>query len=565
MKQRKMMKKAIALTCAVAAFGTTLAGCNAKKAADTEQTLEIFLWDAGYGTQFCKDLIESFKNQSWVKESYPNLQILFESDGNTSTYTTKIDAGEKANTVDLFLTANLANYTGKDNSGYERFSDLTEKVFNQKVPGEDVTVYEKMLPTYLDSIRYYERGQDSNTPNVAFKSYVYPWASGMDGILYNADHLKTLEMEMPLTTNQFIEACETISNSKALPYNLKEDGDYAILTDGSGNYWHELYPTWWGQYEGIDEYYNFFNGVSGNRGNSPEVFRQKGKLYSLQVLEKVLDWDNGYVYQKRTGLDFMQAQTNFIKGEGVFYSNGDWFAKEMEQTAKDLKQLQGIEYDIRMMPTPIVSEIIQKTPSIPDEQTLRAVIRAIDLKCEDIKQAKEAQFEGYELVTNVTEEDYQTILEARGVIHAIGPRHQAAVPSYAKGKEIAFDFLKFMATDEAQEIYLKATGGASLPFEYDVKKKNPSLYEQLLPIEKNRLDMAYDSVYEVQVLPLPESFPLVKWGEMSPVYSLTGLSVMAFFAAKGSTGTAKQVYDNDIAYYIDGGNFEQCLINAGLK
>ena len=566
MKNRtKKTTKIFALVCATATTATALlsAGCKTAATSDSEQTLEVLLWDQGYGTQFCQELLDSFKEQDWVKEKYPNLEIVYNSDGNTNTYKTMIDAGEKANTVDLFLVGNLSNYTGKDSLGEEKFCDLTEVVFEQTVPGEDVTVYEKMLPTYLDSIRYYEKGQDSNTPDVPFKSYVYPWASGMDGIVYNADHLKTLDLEVPLTTAQFLEECEIIANGKGLAYNLKADGDYAILTDSNCNYWGNLYPTWWGQYEGITEYYNFFNGVA-NGMITGDVHRQKGKLYSLQALEKILDYESGYVYKNHTGLGFMQAQTNFISGEGVFYSNGDWFANEMKNKVAEIEEMRGVKYDIRMMKTPIVSEIIDKTPSIPNEETLRAVIRAIDNKFASVAEAKLGQFEGYELITNVTEADYKTILDARGIVHAIGPRHQAGVPSYAKGKEIAFDFLKYIATDEAQEIYLAATGGASLPFAYDVKSKNPTLFESLLPLEQDRLNIMYGQAYTVNVLPDPDTFPLVKWGGMRAVYSLGTSSVITYFAAEGATGTAKQLYDADIKYYITDGCFTECRTLAGL-
>lgn len=567
MKNKKNLQRVFALTLATAATASVfgMAGCGGKKA-DTDQTLEVFVWEAGYGTQWCQDLLAAFEKEAWVQEKYPNLQIEFSKDRNKNTYTTLIDSGERGNTVDLFMTASLSKYVGKDASGYEFFADLTENVFNQTVPGESGTVKDKMLPTYLDSIRYYELGEDSNS-DVPFKSYVYPWASGMDSILYNADHLETLGMEVPLTTNQFIEACETISKGKAFDYNLAENGNYAILTDGSGNYWDYLYPVWWGQYEGIEEYYNFFNGVSNGRISS-DIFRQKGKLHTLTTMEKILKWDNGYVYQKHTGLEYLQAQSNFLKGEGVFYANGDWFAKEMEETKQEIKDEYGIDYNIRMMRMPIVSEIIEKTPSIPNEETLRAVIRAIDEGYGSVSAALQAAKND---LVNVTEADYAKIMEARGIVHAIGPLHQAGVPSYAKGKEVAFDFLRYMATDKAQEIYMKATGGASLPFNYDLKKKNNALYNELFAnsntfsIEKDRLSFLYDQCYETNVLPDPGSFPLVKWGEMSDVHSLNGSSITTYFIAKGALADGKALYDNDIKYYIESGAFETCRQLANLN
>ena len=587
MKNKKNLQRVFALTLAAAATASAfgMAGCGGKTS-DTEETLEVFLWEAGYGTQWCQDLLASFEGEDWVKQKYPNLEIVFAKDGNKSTYTTKIDAGEKGNTVDLFMTASLANYVGKDASGYEFFADLTENVFNQTVPGESVTVKDKMLPTYLDSIRYYERGEDSNS-DVPFKSYVYPWASGMDSILYNADHLEEFGLEVPLTTKQFVEACQTISakNAGLNDYyftSIDENGGYAIVTDGGGNYWNYLYPVWWGQYEGIEEYYNFFNGVY-NDSISSLVFTQKGKLHSLTTMENILKWKNGYVYKKSSGLEYKQAQTNFLKGDGVFYANGDWFAKEMESTKKEIVEEYGSDYDynIRMMRMPIVSEIIEKTPSIPNEETLRAVIRAIDKGYSSVAYALQAAEND---VVGVTEEDYAKIMEARGIVHAIGPLHQAGVPSYAKGKEIAFDFLRYMATDKAQEIYMKATGGASLPFNYDLKKKNNALYNELFgssnvfSIEQDRLSYLYDQCYETNVLPDPNSFPLVKWGEMSDIHSLGGSSVTAYFIAKRSDGNydnlGKKLYENDILYYCGeydeargqykGGAFEDCRSLANL-
>lgn len=601
--KKNVFKRALALLCATTAIGSTLglAACGGGGTSgaggtsgdssslgnvgggvygtnlgmNTDQTLEVLCWDAGYRTQWCSDLLKAFMQEEWVQEKYPNLVIDFTADGNGTTITTKIDAGERANTVDLFFTGGIGKYIGKDTSGYEWFSDLTDNVYTKTVPGEgELTVKEKMLDSYVESMRYYEKGQDSNMADeVPFKSYTFPWASGMDSILYNADHLAKLKMEVPLTTDQFIDTCKTISKGKSLSYNNKADGDYAILRDASGAYWAYVYPVWWAQYEGLAEYRNFFNGVSNGR-ISAEVFRQKGKLYSLEVFEQILKYENGYVYKKNAGLDFMQAQTRFLKGDGVFYANGDWFAKEMEDRATEIREeYDGLEYEIRMMPVPIVSKIIEKTPSIKNDEMLRSVIRCIDAGYADVAAVRQdPSFVEGEKIATVTEEDYKYIKDARGLTHALGPNHQAGVPSYAKGKEVAYDFLRYMATDKAQEIYMKATGGASLPFEYDLEKENNALYKELFEgegkkifaIEKDRLNFMYNQTYEMVALPDPDSFPLVTQGGMAAIYSLGGHSVVAAFGNKGATTTAQQVWEDDISYYIDNGGFNKCRTNAGI-
>ena len=50
------------------------ASCK-KKIENNENTLEIYLADFGYGYEWLNSMIDSFKNQDWVKEKYPNLNI----------------------------------------------------------------------------------------------------------------------------------------------------------------------------------------------------------------------------------------------------------------------------------------------------------------------------------------------------------------------------------------------------------------------------------------------------------------------------------------------------------
>lgn len=566
--KKQGIKRAIALTCALSAL-VTVTACKPKKA-DSEQTLEIFLWEAGYGTQWLYKMGEAFQAQSWVKEKYPNLEIVINPNSDNSTATTLIDAGEKGgNTVDLFFGANLTKYTGVAYDGTEYFCDLTEKVFNQKVPGEEITVKDKMWDSTLEAIRYYEKGQDSNSKDVAFKSYIFPWVGGMNAIMYNEKHLQTLGLEVPLTTNQLVNACEAAQNS-SLPYTLKPNGKYAILTDSSGNYWDTYYNTWWGQYEGLENYYNFFNGFDG-KGLSYKVYEQKGKLYSLKALENLLKWDNGYVYQKHTAYDYQAAQTAFMEGDGVFYCVGDWYADEMKEIEADLKA-EGIENNIRMMKNPIVSEIIELTPTITSEEMLVAVIKAIDMGYSSQEMAKQAsayQEQSMGLSTqlqnacaDISDEDYAKIMDARSIVSTQGNRDTGCVPTYAKGKEIAFDFLKFMATDQAQDIYTEYTTGSNLPFKYDVKTKNPDLYNKLPQLAKDRMDYFSNGTYEVQFLPDYLAFPLVRYGDMNAVRSLGGVSLVNYFMSEGATANAQKLWQDDIEYYK--ANFDTVLKDAGL-
>ena len=122
--------------------------------------------------------------------------------------------------------------------------------------------------------------------------------------------------------------------------------------------------------------------------------------------------------------------------------------------------------------------------------------------------------------------------------------------------------------------------GTSLPFNYNLKQKNPTLYNELfegsntLAVEKDRLSYLYDQCYTTNVLPDPGSFPLVKWGEMSDIHSLGGMSLVNYFIAKGSPANGRSVWEEDILYYCgplneagirEGGQFEECRELAGIN
>ena len=49
--------------------------CGEKNNEVTGQTLNIYLLEQGYGRDWLTNTIASFKEQSWVKEKYPQLEI----------------------------------------------------------------------------------------------------------------------------------------------------------------------------------------------------------------------------------------------------------------------------------------------------------------------------------------------------------------------------------------------------------------------------------------------------------------------------------------------------------
>ena len=125
-----------------------LAGCR-PDTPDTENFLEVFCWEAGYGTEWCEALLADFVQQDWVKEKYPGVDYDFSSN-NIETYSTEIVQQPSANTVDLFFGSKLYTVNDRKVNSQPIWADLQD-VYDSVVPGEEITVEEKIYDSYNNS------------------------------------------------------------------------------------------------------------------------------------------------------------------------------------------------------------------------------------------------------------------------------------------------------------------------------------------------------------------------------------------------------------------------------
>ena len=515
------MKKILVSLLSLLLVTAMCVGCGNKIDPNDTQKLEIYLYNAGYGYKWCEDLLDAFKEEDWVKEKYPDLKINFEKDELQTRARELMTASKKVNKYEIVMGSSLEGILTPD-AGVE---DLTESVYNSEVPGENGVLYkDKLIPSYLGSAAYV--GKD--TQSSSNKYYQINWASGMTGLIYNEDRLTALGFAVPNTTDELVNIMQDV---KALGgSNPAYKQTTSLVTYGVSAYCNYLYYTWWAQYQTVEEYINFYNGIdSDTMSRSPEIFRQQGLLKSMEVLENMMHRDNGLTWlNPSTGREaYRETQNRLQRGDGLFMANGDWVDNELASFREGLIKVNGRADTVKMMRTPVISAIIERTPSIPDDATLSEVVKAVD--------------NGQTGYPGVSDEDFAAIVAARNVVYSIGPGHNAFIPSYASGKEVAVDFLRFMATDKANEIYIRSTNGASLPFQYNLKEKNPELFDRISPLQQNRIE--YFSQMDINILPSQASFPLVRYG------GLTG------GADKGGYGSvAESVFDREYKYWTDNNN-----------
>lgn len=534
----KKIKKALAVIIASLSTGVCAmtSGCGNNTRND-EQYLEIFVADFGYGTKWMSDMITLFKEQEYIKQKYPNLDVSL-SKNSLETFTEDTIISRNT-TIDLFFSTNscFASIDQKENnkSAYEDLSD----VYVAQIPGESVTVGEKMNPNFKANSVF--RDKDGNE-----KMYTMPWVAGTMGLIYNKSLMEKYygaDFNLPLTTDQFSALADDIRKTK---------NNVPFMFSAEAGYWDSsMFLVWWAQYEGLTGYTNFWEGKDSFGDFSCEIFNQKGRVKSMEVMEDLIGYktENGTEVTNShslvTELTYRQAQTRFKNGTGVFMPNGDWF--QNEENVSDSS-----DCVITFMKTPVISSIVEKLQYRKDgafmtDELLADVVKAVD--------------EGKTEVEGVTASDFERIKDARSMAYPLGG-HGAYIPEYSVAKGLAKDFLIFMATDKACESFMRSTGGSSLPFEYDVETKNPELYASLSQMHKDRIEIDKTATY----FPNGLNYKLFYYGGVRYINRTTDVLEICFCATNPKDRkTPAQIFDADYEYYSknDEQNWKSVLTNMG--
>ena len=520
------------LAAVLAVSAVSAAGCG-KKTRDDDQYLEILVSDFGYGVDWVQPMIDGFKQQAWVQDKYPDLDIGYRSTTVRSLPLDEVMSG--ASTYDLMFSTQTirSNISFNGESSSPHFAELSD-VYNDKVPGEDVDFSAKMID------HYYDAAETTSFDNAGY--FEVPWVAGVTGLLYNKTQFDALGITtLPRTTDELYELAEFIKGEGKVPFIFTTQQVYWATT---------MFRVWWAQYEGLRNYDLFYQGFvetdDGVLRDSNAVIAQIGRRRSLETLYNLIGVKEGtsnpFNYEFINSESFTQVQTKFILGGGLMSPNGDWLDSEMssETAGSD-------EFDtVSIMKPPVISSIVETLEDknmSPD--TLEKVIDAVD--------RGDTEYAG------VSDNDFDRIREARNMNPFIN-EHVAFVPAYASAKELAKDFLRFMATDEAIKIFAQATGGATMPFEYDFETQAPDVYAGFTQLHKDKYKLFADAVN----LPNETTYATGYFGGLEPL-SETRKRLEALFCAQSSNDrkSAQQVYDDEIAYWNQS-RWEAMRLAAGI-
>lgn len=170
-------------------------------------------------------------------------------------------------------------------------------------------------------------------------------------------------------------------------------------------YWTNPMMEWMASWEGEEGTKEFF------ALESPAVFQKEGRLKAYEELAKVLDRSD-ILYQGYKGLSHLDAQTVFIDGEAAMVVTGNWINNEMKAVLEELPA-----FEMGMFVAPTLSDVDKNGNPAKKYNSGNC-----DMLC---------------------------------------------INEHSANKDLAYEFMRFMHTQEMLEVYVRETGGNPRPFHFD--------------------------------------------------------------------------------------------------
>ena len=440
-----------------------LTGCGKNKnPVGGEKLIQIRAYKGGYGTDFLHEMTDQY-HKAHPEVSFQFLEESALLDGDTAVAEISVP---KKNQVDLYVVTGVdINYLLKNSFSSLRKRDVVlleplDDIFEGKAVGldgkeEEQTIKSRFFDGFEELCKY-----DGEFPKWRGKMFTLPWAEATTGIFMNKAILNKYGIAEPLTSNEFMDAIETVSVSGASEniYPFSWGGENAA------GYWQYLFETWFAQYSGTEAHRNFMrcdpNGSGQIVENGYKVYEDVGILRSLQAMYPFLDFK--YSPNGSNSQSHMEAQTDFLTGKTAFMINGDWILNEM----KEYYYEEGKE--IQMLRAPILSSIGQEI-GITDFE-LHTLVEYIDAH------KNNAEIKG--LMPALTDEKINWVRDARSVHDTIGVGHNLIVPSYSDAKDAVKDFLRFFYSNDGCRIF-RNFANANLPLSYETKEGDTNTSFQL--------------------------------------------------------------------------------------
>lgn len=405
------------------------------KYSDRPKSVTLCYYEGGYGVEWLRAVTADYMDNI-------NQDVYISMKASTDNSVAREKISSQTGTYDLYyIEVDMFNRTNV-------LEELTS-LLDMEVPGETgVKVRDKIDQKWLDY--YEENGEYYQMPATNFMGWNWTYNKTLLDETLGEGNWK-----LPNTTDELFAMGEELFNKDVFLTAFAGND-----TTGGADYLRYCYEVWFAQMTGMEGFDNYFNCLYDNNGTYelakefPKNIEQNRTAIekTYQVAQTLCTGQNGveFMHSKSESLSFLDAQ--FLQYQGgfrgaadypiAFYYNGASAEKEMGSYVED-----GIieDQDIRVMKMPVISAILERTPSISDDATLSAVVDYADGNADT-------------LPAGVTEEDAAIVAEARSMMAELVCR-EFVITKTAQNKDEIKQFLAYLTSDRAQLIAAQQCNG----------------------------------------------------------------------------------------------------------
>ena len=305
-------KKITSLLLTASMVAGMTAGLATTVMADEEQVLKVAVVETAYGQDMWKNVCAKFE------EANPGVTVELTIDKKLEDIITPaMKSGDYPDVIMRAVGAEsaLTETFIKDNN-VEEMTDVLEMT----VPGEDVTVQEKILPGFLDNsiTNPYEDG----------KTYLMPMFYGPCGLFYNKGLFEEKGWEVPATWDEMWALGDTAA----------EEG-ISLFTYPTAGYFDAFFYALLRETMGSEDFQKALRYEEG-------IWDTEGAQTAFDIIGKLATYTEKTTPANANDNDFRKNQQLILDNKALFMPNGNWVIGEMA----DAPRADGFEWGFTALP-----------------------------------------------------------------------------------------------------------------------------------------------------------------------------------------------------------------------
>lgn len=314
-------KKILGLTLAASMTLSLLTACggttNQQGGTDGEETtaggsIKVAAIETSYGTEVWQQVCDAFTEQTGIEVELVTDKKLEDNIGPA------MQGGEYPDVVHLAVgrEAGLTEQFIKD----KNIAEITD-VLSMTVPGEEVTVGEKIIPGFVND-------NSTTNPYADGKTYLAPMFYSPCGLFYNKGLFEEKGWEVPTTWDEMWEL-----GDKAAAEGI------SLFTYPTTGYFDAFFYALMYEAGGEEFFYDATHYAEG-------IWDSDAAKTCFDIVEKLATYTNPITPAQANDQDFTQNQQLVLDNKALFMPNGTWIVSEMV----DAPRAEGFEWGMTALP-----------------------------------------------------------------------------------------------------------------------------------------------------------------------------------------------------------------------